>query len=107
MGVVSMVMDHRAADDDADQLTGRWRKIIAASPIPPAGSGSFHLLKDDGGRSSRHQLTRIGIERKIWLQVLYPQPDQWPRGSVMSHDLELARLRALVMGGTKGIGNSM
>jgi hypothetical protein len=47
--VVSMVMDHRAADDDVGQLTRPIEKNYRCKAYtPPAGEESFHLEEDDG-----------------------------------------------------------
>ena len=50
MGVVSMVMDHRAADDDVGQLTMPMEKnsrCKSYTPQRPARNGT--PIKDDGG----------------------------------------------------------
>ena len=47
--MVSMVMDHRAADDDVGQLTRPIEKNYRCKAYtPPAGEESFHLEEDDG-----------------------------------------------------------
>jgi hypothetical protein len=49
MGVVSMVMDHRAAGDDAGQLTRPTEKNYRCKSYTPLRrDASFHRHQDDG-----------------------------------------------------------
>jgi hypothetical protein len=77
------INDPRSMDLRSTDLDNQQRKIVAAGPlsplqdlyppITPGGHASFHLLKNDGGRSCRCQLTRSQIEKRYRCRTYTPQ----------------------------------